>query len=75
MGHQYPDTFGLPAEFFGIDAADVLAVDIAIYAAQGPEVGQPAGDVRGAEVAGMPDLVTGFEVMEDRVIEEVMSIG
>jgi hypothetical protein len=75
MGHQYPDTFGLPAEFFGIDTTDVLVVDIAVYAAQESKFGQPAGEVRCAEVAGMPDFVTGIEVVENSVVEYMMCIG
>jgi hypothetical protein len=75
MGHEYADVFRFPAEVFGIVASDILAVDIAGYAAQGFEGSQAKGELRGPEVAGVPDLVAGLEMPKDSVIEIVVGIG
>ena len=75
MGHEHPDSFRLPPELFGIEAADILAVDITKNAAKGSEAGQLFGELGGAEIPGVPDLVARLEVMKDRVIEKVVRIG
>lgn len=74
MGHQHGHVFRSPAKFFRVLAADVLAVDIAIDAAEGAECGQLAGNRFVAEIAGVPNLVAGFEVPEYGIVEEVMCI-
>lgn len=75
VGHQHANPFRLPAKFIREIIADIRAVDVSMDAAQGTKAGQPAGEVGGAEVAGVPYLVTLFEVAENGVIEEVMCIG
>lgn len=75
MCHEYFHSFRLPAKPFGIFAADVLSVDIAIDATEGSEGGKRCGQLCCAEIAGMPDLVAGFEMTENGFIEEMMCIG
>ena len=75
MRHHDPHLLRLPAQLFGVKTADVLAVDVAVHAAQGPKVSQPPREVRSAEISAMPNLVAGLEMAEDRLIEEMVRVG
>jgi hypothetical protein len=56
-------------------AADILAVDIAIHSPQWFEGGKPGCHFDRSKVAGMPDLIAGFEMAENVVIEEMVGVG
>jgi hypothetical protein len=72
---ECPQMNNWAAQLFGVLAADILAVDIAIHPAQRFESSKPGGHFNRAEVTGVPDLIAGFEMPENVVVEEMMGVG
>lgn len=72
--HINIDLFGGPSQFLGVEASDILSVDVAIYAAQRFKGGQALSQLGRAEVSCVPDLVAGVEMAEYIFIEEMMGV-
>lgn len=74
MGHEYGYSFTVPAQLFGVDAADIIAVDIAIHAFERFDGAELFGNGDGAKVARVPDLVAIGEMRGNGRIEPVVCI-
>jgi hypothetical protein len=58
MCHHNVGIFALPSEYFWEAAAQFATVYVACYGTDGTNLFQLGDDVHGADVSGMPNLVT-----------------
>ena len=75
MLDEHVDVLTLEAVQFPIHQPQVAAVAVATDGAQGPERRQPLGHLYGADVAGMPYLVAGLEIMQVFLVPVAMCVA
>ena len=73
--HEYFDFFATEPVFFAEHVTQVASVDVAIDGAQGCYLPEAFGEFDGADVAGMPYLVTFAEVFLVSVVPKAVGVG
>ena len=64
MSHQHVHILTLPSQPFGEHPTEVTAIAVATDSPQRPEGGKSLGHLSRSDVAGMPYLVAGLEVVQ-----------
>lgn len=75
VGHQDAHPFALEGEKFAVGASHDTSVDIAIDGPQGFERRDLVGDLRRADVPGVPDFVHVLEECFERLVERTVGVG
>lgn len=75
VGHQDAHPFALEGEKFAVGASHDTSVDIAIDGPQGFERRDLVGDLRRADVPGVPDFVHVLEECFERLVERAVGVG
>jgi hypothetical protein len=75
VGHQDAHPFALEGEKFTVGASHDTSVDIAIDGPQGFERRDLVGDLRRADVPGVPDFVHVLEECFERLVERAVGVG
>ena len=75
VGHQDTHPFALEGEEFAVGASHDTSVDIAIDGPQGFESRDLVGDLRRADVPGVPDFVHVLEECFERLVERTVGVG
>lgn len=74
MSHPDIEFFAVEPLVFRMKVANGSIIDVSIHASEGLELSQLPNNVHSSEIAGVPDFIAVFEILEDQWIEETVCI-
>ena len=75
VGHKNIETLDVKSQIFGKTPAQGRCVYIAVHGTEGFEGCQPVRHFHAADVSGVPDFITRFEMGKNAIVQKPMRVG